>query len=518
MPFSAFLPDIADQPGPSRSGAGTADVSSPAHNRASIRPSSLLTQLLAFVTVLGSLAAADRPNVLFIAVDDLRPELGCYDHPQIQTPAFDRLAREGTVFRRAYCQQALCAPSRASLLTGLRPDSTGILGLSQPVRKTVPQVRTLPQHFKEAGYTTLALGKIYHHPTDDNGIGWSAPAWEPPGAWTQALDAANGPLEPGGRTTSWECREAADIDYPDGKIAARAVAELQRLRKSAEPFFLAVGFLKPHLPFFAPKRYWDLYQRDTIRLPEQQTWPVGMPAVAGMNSEELRQYRGIPKQGPIDEALARTLIHGYYACVSYVDAMLGQVLAELDRSGLRQNTIVVVWGDHGWKLADYGAWCKHTNFELDVHVPLIVSAPGRRAAGQPTSALVEFVDLYPTLAELCGVGVPGHCEGTSFAPLLDEPDRVWKPAAFSQYPRGRSTMGYSVRDERWRYTEWIDTTRGTCIARELYDHDAGPSASRNLSADPAHAAEVQRLAALLDSGRGWRKLPRPAPATTPAPR
>lgn len=481
------------------------------------RPASVLASFLAFAALLGPASAADRPNVLFIAVDDLRPELGCYDHPLVKTPHIDRLAREGTVFRRAYCQQALCAPSRASLLTGLRPESTGITGLSQPVRTTVPDVRTLPQHFREAGYTTMSLGKIYHHPADDNGIGWSTPAWMPAGAWTQALDPANGVLEPGGRSTTWECIDAEDTAYPDGRIAARAAAELRHFKNTGEPFFLAVGFLKPHLPFFAPKKYWDLYFRDDIQLPAQSAWPDGMPAIAGMNWEELRQYRNIPKQGPLDEDLARTLVHGYYACVSYVDAMVGQVLQELDHQGLRENTIVVLWGDHGWKLGDYGAWCKHTNFELDLHSPLIVAAPRQDSRGEPTSALVEFVDVYPTLAELCDLEIPAHCEGTSFAPLLDRPAQAWKAAAFSLYPRGKVAMGYTVREAHWRYTEWIEPHTRILTARELYDHRTAATATANLAADPAHAAEVERLTALLDGGLGWQKLrPSSAPRASAA--
>jgi iduronate 2-sulfatase len=448
--------------------------------------------------------AANRPNVLFIAIDDLRPELGCYGNTPAQTPQLDRLARSGTVFQRAYCQQALCAPSRASLLTGLRPDSLGILDLSHPVRETRPEVRTLPQLFRAAGYTTLSLGKIYHHLKDDNGVGWSAPAWEPANAWSQAIDADNA-ARGQARSTAWEAAEVGDDAYPDGLIAARAIAELRRFKETGTPFFLAVGFLKPHLPFFAPKRYWDLYARAKFVLPAQRQWPAGMPPIAGMNSEELRQYRGIPKSGPMDDELARTLIHGYFACISYVDAMVGQVLAELDRSGLRENTIVVVLGDHGWKLDEYGAWCKHTNFELDTRAPLIVSVPGQRRTGA-SEALVEFVDVYPTLAQLAGLDATAKCEGTSFVPLLDDPARPWKAAAFSVYPRGAHLMGYTVRDARWRYTEWIDRRTGAVMARELYDHATSAVAAANLADDPAHASEVERLAQLLAHGSGWRQV------------
>ena len=315
--------------------------------------------------------------------------------------------------------------------------------------------------------------------------------------WNQAVDPANAPLEPGGRSTSWERIDVQDTAYPDGKIAARAIEELARFEHSSEPFFLAVGFLKPHLPFFVPKHYWDLYSADEIQLPSQQSWPDGMPTIAGMNWQELRNYRDIPKQGPLDDDLARTLIHGYYASVSYVDAMVGQVLSELDRLGLRKNTIVVLWGDHGYKLGDYGAWAKHTNFELDTHAPLIVSAPHQRQPGQSSDALVELLDLYPTLADLTGLEVPAHCEGTSFAPLLDDPTLPGKPAAFSLYPRLPVAMGYTVRDPRWRYTEWREPETGAIVARELYDHASSPIATANLIGDRQHDAVVTRLAALL---------------------
>ncbi len=472
------------------------------------RPRTLVAVAIAAL-LCSAATAAPRLNVLFIAVDDLRPELGCYGQPIIKTPNIDRLAQQGTVFRRAYCQQALCAPSRASVLTGLRPDSTGIFDLTHPVSKTLPDVHTLPQHFRAAGYETISLGKIYHHLSDDNGAGWSHPAWEPPGVWNQSAEAENGPLPGNTHTTAWECADVPDTFYPDGKVAERAVTELARFKQSAQPFFLAVGIHRPHLPFFAPKRYWDLYRRDNLKLPMHQDWPVHMPREAGTDWGELRQYRGIPKTGRLTDEDARTLIHGYYASVSYADAMIGRVLDELDRQHLRDNTVVILWGDHGWKLDDYGAWCKHTNFEVDTHAPLIVALPHQRTAGRPCDALVEFVDIYPTLAELCGLATPPHCQGTSLAPLLRESTLAWKDAAFSQYPHGANVMGYTVRDARWRYTEWIELKSQRVVARELYDHAGSPIASENLADDPLRVDDVRRLATLLDHGHGWQKLQTP---------
>jgi iduronate 2-sulfatase len=479
---------------------------------------------------IGKGAQRKRPNVLFIGVDDLRPQLGCYGQTHIQSPNIDRLASEGLRFDRAYCQQAVCAPTRASLLTGARPDSTKVHDLQTPINTGRPDLVSLPHQFRKNGYETISLGKIYHHSNEDPNA-WSAPPWQPKGNWAggwrayadplsrltvsqsdAALKAAHdralksdaraaAPLY--GRGPAYEAPDVPDNAYPDGLTCDRAISELQRMKD--RPFFLATGFLKPHLPFNAPKRYWDLYRPDDIQLPARSDWPENMPKPAGSNWGELRAYTGIPKDGPVDEATLRMLIHGYYACVSYTDAQVGRLLAELGRLGLRDNTIVILWGDHGWKLGDYGAWCKHTNLELDTHVPMLLSVPGRKP-GRATKALVEYVDIYPTLAEAAGVPVPDHCEGTSMLPLLEDPARPWKSAAFSQYPRGQGLMGYSVRTERWRYTEWIARPSGDVAARELYDHAATDAPSANLAALTEHAATVQAHSKLLDGGQGWRNV------------
>ncbi|MFP4058336.1 MAG: sulfatase [Candidatus Brocadiia bacterium] len=447
-------------------------------------------------------------NVLFIAVDDLRPELGCYGDQQARSPHIDKLAARGLLFERAYVQQAVCAPSRASLLTGTRPDTTGIYHLRTPVRKAMPEVLTLPQHFRQNGYETVSLGKIYHHWNDDNGIGWSVDAWHPRGPWEGRGYRSEAALEAMRRRDATDPRkkgigppvddaDVPDNGYRDGATADKAIQELRRLKD--KPFFLAVGFLKPHLPFNAPKKYWDLYRRQDIQLPARRDWPDDMPRIAGMNWGELRQYVGIPSKGNLDEDQARELIHGYYACVSYMDAQVGRVLGELGRLGLDRNTIVVLWGDHGWKLGEYSAWCKHTNFELDTHAPLILSVPGQKTAGQSTPALVEFVDIYPTLCEAAGLPLPDHLEGTSMRPLLEDPQRPWKTAAFSQYPRGQ-VMGYTMRTDRYRYTAWIHRKTKKVVARELYDHQAGPLETVNLAGRPEHKATVEKLHAMLEAG------------------
>jgi arylsulfatase A-like enzyme len=263
------------------------------------------------------------------------------------------------------------------------------------------------------------------------------------------------------------------------------------------PFFLAVGFVRPHLPFNCPKKYWDLYDRDEIRLPTPQAPPKGAPSIALTNWGEMRTYAGIPKSGPVSDEQALELIHGYRACVSYVDAQVGRLLDELDRLKLADDTIVILWGDHGWKLGDWGMWCKHTNFELDTHVPLIVRAPSAAGNGKSCPALVEYVDIYPSLCELSGLPLPEHLEGKSFAPLLDDPDRSWKPAALSQYPR-RGSMGYSMRTARYRLTLWVDqATREKTEAVELYDFEKDPRGGVNRVRDPEYGETVERLTAQL---------------------
>lgn len=452
-----------------------------------------------------------RPNVLFIAVDDLRPQLGCYGLPEMHTPHLDKLAAGGTVFDRAYCQQAVCSPSRTSLLLGLRPDTTRVFDLKTHFRDTIPTAVTLPQQFKAHGYRTRSLGKIYHIGYDDP-ASWSDPSWwlRTSGYYANPTTKADidrerdqvqaeGRDPEGKRGPSWESFDAPDEQYPDGQVATRAIESLRELKD--QPFFLAVGFSKPHLPFVAPKKYYDLYPEESIRPATNPFPPKDVPSLAMMTFGELRQYSDIPAEGDLSEAKSLELIRAYYASTSFIDAQIGRILDELDRLGLRENTVVVVWGDHGWQLGDHGLWCKHTNFEVATRSPLIVRAPKQSAPGAKSPALVEFVDIYPTLCELCGVPLVPELEGHSFAPLLDDPDRKWKSAAFSQYPRGKETMGYSMRTDRYRYTEWQDTDRNP-VARELYDHDNDPQENVNL----AGAGDMQELVANLSKQleAGWR--------------
>jgi arylsulfatase A-like enzyme len=463
-------------------------------------------------------ASTAPPNVLFIAVDDLRPEIHCYGAAHMKTPSLDRLAARGLLFERAYCQVAVCNPSRNSLLSGCRPDTTGILDNQHFLRGQMPDVVTLPQHFKQHGYTTLSLGKIFHHserePGDDP-QSWSEPAWyhgEPYRHWfaresldyvkqLKALPKEKQPKQL--RAAPFEAADESDDVYPDGQTAVKAIETLRRLKADARPFFLGVGFVKPHLPFTCPQKYWDLYPADTIRLATNSARPAGAPEPAFHSWYELRSYGTVPEKGGITDEMALNLIRGYRACVSFMDAQLGRVLDELDRLGLRDNTIVILWGDHGYHLGESDVWTKMTNFERGVRVPLIVSAPGMKTAGQRTRALVELVDLYPTLTELAGLPLPPHLEGTSFKPLIENPTRAWKTAAFSQYlrPGKPPFMGRTIRTDRWRYTEWTDP-KNQHAGIELYDHTSDPDETRNLANHPAQKDIVAKLAAELKAG--WK--------------
>ena len=376
---------------------------------------------------------AAKPNVLFIAVDDLRPELNCFGRTYIHSPNIDRIAKLGMVFERAYCQQAVCSPSRSSLMTGTRPDSTKVWDLVTHFRDAEPNIVTLPEHFKKNGYFAQGVGKIYH-PGYDDPQSWSVP-WQTPKAPTYAKTLTpnvedEDKVRKGG--PAFESGDVADNFYKDGMVADIAVQTLKTLAKKSEPFFLAVGFAKPHLPFVSPKKYWDMYDPAKIQLAPNPYHAEDSPEYALTSSGELRNYYGIPAKGSMPDSLARELKHGYYASVSYTDAQIGKVLDELERQGLTKNTIIVLWGDHGWKLGEHGEWAKHSNVENDTNAPLLMAAPGMKAAGKHTRALVEFVDIFPTLADLAGLSLPAHLEGVSFRQLLDKPELKWKPAAFSQ--------------------------------------------------------------------------------------
>jgi iduronate 2-sulfatase len=462
-----------------------------------------------FITTISSaFAQPEKMNVLFIAVDDLRTELGCYGVDQIKSPNIDRLAAQGTLFNRAFCQQAVCSPSRTSLLTGLRPDSTKIYDLETHFRSTVPDVVTLPQFFKSQGYYTRSFGKIFHGGLDDS-LSWSEKSFVkkcPMYALSENRDLVakkvkaitekkfSSPSSQYNATTgpAYECADVEDNIYSDGAITDQAIALLKEDKMKNKPFFLAIGFFKPHLPFVAPEKYWNLYKGEEIAMAKNPFPPENVPQIALSGWGELRAYEDIPQVVPLSEEQARKLKHGYYACVSYTDAQIGRLLDELDRQGLRKNTIIILWGDHGWKLGEHGMWAKHTNFENDTQAPLICSAPGQKMKGSHSNGLVEFVDIYPSLCELAGLPLPSHLQGRSFAPLLNSPDLPWKEAAFSQYPRGGKIMGYSMRTDRHRFTVWLDNNKNT-TARELYDHQNDPGENKNIEGEPENARLIKEL-------------------------
>ena len=441
-----------------------------------------------------SLLAAGRkkPNVLFIAVDDLRPQLGCYGHKQMISPNIDKLASDGVTFLRSYCQVPVCGASRASLLTGVRPTQDRFLGYNTWAEKDLPGALSVAKHFRNYGYHTISNGKVFHHAADCRD-GWSEDPWRPTGNWRNyVLEESRKIAEknPGGGGPAYESADVADNAYYDGMIAEKGISDLRRLKQMDKPFFLALGFLKPHLPFNAPKKYWDMYKREQIDLADNPFRPKGAPDAALHNWGELRAYAGIPAKGPLSDEQARTLIHGYYACVSYTDAQIGRVLAELEKSGLRDNTIVILWGDHGWNLGEHGLWCKHCNFETSLHSPLIVTGPGIEG-GQKCNALTEYLDIYPSLCELCNLPTPDHAQGKSFVPLLRNPNLPWKEAVFSRYFRGDS-----VKTDRYRYTEWRGKD-GKVYARMLYDHHVDLVENVNIAELPRNKDVVEKLSKML---------------------
>lgn len=478
--------------------------------------------VLCVVTLMGPLdpmcaADAARPNVLFIAVDDLRPELGCYGHPLVKSPHLDRLAAAGMLFRRAYCQTALCMPSRSSLLSGYRPQT--LQNKARPLTGNAPAgTVTLPQLFRASGYTTVSIGKVYHYNNDDPD-GWVrryTDTFAESGAYCDGYCAGyrlpenlaklpnyfrprRGATASLPRPNMSECTDTPDDVCPDGIVARRAIEELGKFKACGAPFFLAAGFYRPHLPWTPPQKYWDLYDRAQIGLPANFHAPDdGLPRG---DWDEVRRYGDAPPQGPMPPDKAREMIHAYYASVSFVDAQIGKVLDELRRLELDRNTIVILWSDNGWQLGDHGRWSKPTNYEVCARIVLMIAAPGM-PPHQTTDALVELIDIYPSLCELCRLTPPEYLEGTSFVPLLRSPERPWKTAAFT------CLIDYttvSIRTARYRF---IQRASGQ---HELYDCRNDPAEDHNLAGAPASQAVVEELQAALRAG--WRGA-RPATASS----
>ena len=463
-----------------------------------MRVADMTFRLLALLVFVPLLPAAEKPNVLFIAVDDMNNELGCYGHKLVKSPNIDRLAQQGVRFDRAYCQFPLCSPSRSSLMTGLRPDRTKVADLQYHFRTGLPEVVTLSQLFKNNGWFAARVGKIYHYGNPGQ-IG-TAGLDDPP-SWDVAINPAGrdkltdepsiiqytGPKMNFGASLSWLAAEGADSDHTDGKVADEAI-KLMEQHKDA-PFFLAVGFYKPHTPYVAPKKYFDLYPPpDQIPLAEVKEGDRDdIPKMA------ISSYKG----GELNDEQRRLLRRAYWSCISFEDAQIGRVLDTLDRLKLRDKTIIVFWSDHGYHLGEHGLWQKQTCFEEAARVPMIIAAPGMKARGTGSRAIVELLDLYPTIADLAGLKPPADLQGVSLRPLLDEPGKEWRRPAFTQTQRGKKNgewvFGRSVRTDRWRYTEWEGGKSGI----ELYDHDADPKEYTNLEKDDRYASERSKLAAML---------------------
>jgi arylsulfatase A-like enzyme len=483
---------------------------------------------------------AAKPNVLFIFADDLRPELGCYGCEHIISPNIDRLARMGCHFDKSYVQIAVCNPSRASMLTGKRPDELSVWGLDKHFRESNPDAVTLPQHFMAHGYHTSAIGKIYHNDKLDP-ASWSEPRLLVPGfpydpdcvyvdnhqlEWLeQRKDELRGTEAEHKRVDEFgywylkagatEMPDVPDDAYYDGAQTDMAITKLSELSGKDKPFFFGLGYYRPHLPFNVPKKYWDLYDREAIELAEYDMPPLGAPPMAMNTMKELRGYYDFadspaPGEGQLHPDHAKLLRHGYFASVSYIDAQIGKVLDHLEQLGELDNTIIVLWGDNGWKLGDYGSWGKMTNYEMDTRVPLIIKPAESVAGDSQRDQIVESVDIYPTLCDLTGLPKPEGLAGDSFAEHFDGASNEGKPYAFSQFlrygfwlnPDDQEAMGYTVRTNDWRYVEWFYSDSASCIAKELYDIKSQGLEQKNLVGQAEVAAIEAELAEALKAYRG----------------
>ena len=461
--------------------------------------------------------AANTPNVLLILVDDLKPVLGCYGDPVAKTPFMDAFAKTALRFDRAYCNQAVCAPSRYTLMLGSRSSSTGLYDLSNNLRQFYPDAVTMPQFFRQHGYRAESIGKIFHigHGNLGDPDSWSVPHF-PEKVIEYLVPASTGgrmtreealfgnvvldhPLRDLPRGAAFESPDVPDEAYADGRVAAEAGRRLAAAKKRGEPFFMAVGFARPHMPFCAPKKYWDLYDRDTLPMPKFEGDPAGAPSYAGKALGEVTNYKPVPEKQRIkDDNMKRDLIHGYYASMSYADTQIGKVLAVLDRLDLAKDTIVLLWGDHGFHLGDHSTWTKHTNYEEANRIPIILRAPGVTQPGSSTGQLTETVDLYPTLAELAGLPKPQGpqpMDGLSLMPVLKDPSQRIRDHAYHCYPRS-PRLGQAIRTERYRMVEWARPDGQGVADYELYDYQEDPLETKNLAAErPAVMKELKAMLA-----------------------
>ncbi len=453
-------------------------------------------------------AVAERPNVLLLLVDDLKPALGCYGDEIARTPNIDKLAASGMRFDLAYCNQAVCAPSRFTLMLGSHSTSTGLYGLGSQLRQFIPDAVTMPQYFAKHGYRTESLGKVFHigHGNLGDPESFSVPHFH-----DKVIEYLDPDSTDGGKLTREEAyftnqrlgeinslpRGAAfeapvvdDVAYADGRVAAETIKRLRAAKQlrdqDATPFFMVAGFARPHLPFCAPKKYWDMYEPAKLPMPEFEDPPQDAPSVAGKRGGEISNYRPVPEDGNVEFSaeLKRSLIHGYYASTSFVDAQIGKVLDELRSSGLANNTIVVLWGDHGFHLGDHGIWTKHTNYEQANRIPILIFAPGVTEPGSATKQLAESVDIFPTLAELAGLPKPvgpQPIDGVSLVPVLKDSSARVRDHAYHAYPKAK--LGRAIRTVRYRLVEWrVIGAAPESAEYELYDYESDPLERENLAA------------------------------------
>ncbi len=450
-------------------------------------------------------------NVLFIVADDLRPTLGCYGDEIAITPNIDRLANKGVVFKNAYCQQSVCNPSRASVLTGLRPNENGVTDLVTHFRQKVPEAVTLTQAFMNNGYQAVGAGKIFHGTKDtQDDASWSEP---PKFNISVKKDVYYLPENKGGaKASSYEFANVEDEAYDDGQISKEVIRLLREFKSSGQKFFLSAGFKKPHLPFCAPQKYLDMYKNIDFQNIADKERPENAPEIAFHQWQELRGYSDIPSTGSLSREKEQVLWRSYYACVSYVDVQIGKILDELSRLGLNENTIVVLWGDHGYHLGEQDLWCKSTNFELDDRIPLIISAPGISKEGVTSEAIVEAIDLYPTIIDLCSIKPAGNLSGKSLTSLLLNPDKKWNRVAYSQFCRpykalsskNATHMGYTVRTSNWRYTAWYNLQNDSVEYRELYDLSKYRVEKENLTGINKYTKVEKKLTKLLENYKNMK--------------
>ncbi|PWG06671.1 sulfatase [Polaribacter aquimarinus] len=455
-----------------------------------------------------TVAQEQKPNVLVFYVDDLRAELGCYGSKTAITPNIDKLASDGVMFNRAYSQQAICAPSRMSTLTGLRPETMGIYSIFTPLRKIHKDVVSMPQLFNKNGYKTVSIGKVYHHSSDDKKewsvyFGKEANTYNDPkniAIIEQLKKEGKNPKGP-----AFDMADVADEAYKDGRASKYAIETLHKLKD--DKFLMFVGLSKPHLPFNAPKKYWDMYNRNDFEVPSRNK-PEGVYRLSLTKWGELKGYHGIPKDGDLDDELTRTLIHGYHASISYVDAQVGKVMQTLEDLDLRKTTTIIFMSDHGYKIGEYGAWCKHSNMEIDTRVPLIVSRETnykKRKTGKTSKALVENVDIFPTLVDLCGLEGP-EFDGKSILSIINKPNKKGDEYATSVYARGKKIMGVTATDGKWRYTEWRNAKTHEILQAELYEHKNSLLSYLNLSGNKKYKKIEQKMKKLLE-----KQFPRDKP-------